>query len=509
VLAAKSQRADDDPAEVMAAVDLGSNSFHMIVARLHHGQLAIVDRLKEMVRLAAGLGRDGSLDAPSQDRALACLRRFGQRLRDMHADQVRVVGTNTLRKARSPDSFLVAAERALEHPVEIISGIEEARLIYSGVSHSVRSTRELRLVVDIGGGSTELIVGEGYEPRHLESLAIGCARLTSKYFADGKLSKKRFAAARAEIALGLRPVAATFREDRWTHAIGSSGTIRATRDIAHALGIIDRGVTPDAAEAVMTRMIDAKKLDKLALPELSAERAPVFPAGVAILAEILHHLGISQMDVSDGALREGLLYEMVGRLQHEDARDRTIRAVEKRYHVDTEQAARVEATALDLLAKVGRDWGISDEPYAHLLVWAARLHEVGLDIAHSRYHQHGGYLLENADLPGFVRLEQQLLATLVRYHRRKLDDFSLDHLQPQWRVPIFRLIVLLRLAVLLNRTRSPEEIPPVGLRARPESLEISFPTPWLAKNPLTEADLQQERDRLRACRFELLLAARA
>ncbi|HLF11777.1 MAG TPA: exopolyphosphatase [Gammaproteobacteria bacterium] len=489
----------------MAAVDLGSNSFHMVVARAHHGHPSIVDRLREMVRLASGLNPHGFLDSASQNRALTCLRRFGQRLRDMQAHQVRVVGTNTLRRARNAEAFLSAAEEALGHPVEVISGMEEARLIYLGVAHHTDTAEGKNLVVDIGGGSTELIIGEGYEPRYLESLAIGCVGLSQEHFDDGKLSQKRFERARIATRLELRPVAAMFRRLGWTRAIGSSGTVRAARDIAHELGLVESGVSLNALETIIEEMIKAKRIEDLKLPGLGPERAPVFAGGIAIFAEIMSTLRIDQIQISDGALREGLLYDMLGRLHDEDARERTIHAMQRRYHVDIEQAARVEATAALLLRQVQRTWQLADEGYRQLLVWAARLHEVGLDIAHSRYHQHGGYLLANADLPGFVRLEQQLLAALVAFHRRKIEDPFLNEVPGTWRVPTFKLIVLLRLAVLLNRTRSPVELPQIQLNPGSDLLELRFPPEWLADNPLTEADLGQEQAWLQARGFELRL----
>jgi len=495
-----------DPAEVLAAVDLGSNSFHMVVARTQHGHPSIVDRLREMVRFASGLDEHGDLDDASQERALSCLRRFGQRLRDMHAHQVRVVGTNTLRRARNADVFLAKAEEALGHPVEVISGMEEARLIYLGVSHHIDSKDGRNLVVDIGGGSTELIVGEGYEPKHLESLYIGCVGLSKEHFEDGKLSQKRFDRARLAARLELTPVAAKFRRYGWTQAIGSSGTVRAARDVAHALKLVDSGLSLSALETIIAELIAARRVEDAKLPGLAADRAPVFAGGVAILAEVMSTLRIEHLQISAGALREGLLYDMLGRLQDEDARERSIQAMQRRYHVDVEQAERVETTAAALLREVASTWQLSDERYLQLLVWAARLHEVGLDIAHARYHHHGGYLLANSDLPGFARLEQRLLAALVTLHRRKLDDPFVDELPAEWRTPAFRLIVLLRLAVLLNRTRSPSDLPPMALQVGKDSLELRFPSGWLDVNPLTAADLEQERDWLRARGLELRVA---
>jgi exopolyphosphatase/guanosine-5'-triphosphate,3'-diphosphate pyrophosphatase len=385
--------------------------------------------------------------------------------------------------------------------------MEEARLIYLGVSHHTDTAEGLNLVIDIGGGSTELIIGEGYEPRHLESLAIGCVGLSQQHFGDGKLSQKRFERARLATRLELRPVAAIFRRLGWSRAIGSSGTVRAARDVAQELGLLESSVTLPALEAVIEAMIKAKRIEELELPGLDEDRRPVFPGGVAIFAEVMSTLRIEQIAISSGALREGLLYDMLGRLHHEDTRERAIRAMQKRYHVDVEQAERVEATAAVLLGDVQRAWQLGEERYRQLLVWAARLHEVGLDIAHSRYHQHGGYLLANADLPGFVRLEQKLLAALVAFHRRKIEDPFLNDLPPTWRVPMFKLIVLLRLAVLLNRTRSPVELPKVELSPGNDLLELKFPPAWLSANPLTEADLEQEQAWLKARGFDLRVAA--
>jgi exopolyphosphatase/guanosine-5'-triphosphate,3'-diphosphate pyrophosphatase len=496
-----------DSAEVMAAVDLGSNSFHMVVARNQHGQPSIVDRLREMVRLASGLDADGALDERSQERALACLRRFGQRLRDMQAHQVRVVGTNTLRRARNAGAFLAKAEEALGHPVEVISGIEEARLIYLGVSHHTDFAEGPNLVVDIGGGSTELIIGEGYEPQYLESIAIGCVGVSRKHFEDGKLSAKRFERARLAARLELRPVSAAFRRRGWKRAIGSSGTVRAARDVARELRLGDSDVSLAAVEAIIEEMIRARHLEDLRLPGLGAERAPVFAGGIAILAEIMSTLRIERLNISSGALREGLIYDMLGRLQDEDARERSIRAMQRRYHVDLDQAGRVESTAATLLEQVAQVWQLTDARYRQLLVWAARLHEIGLDIAHSRYHQHGGYLVANSDLPGFVQLEQLLLASLVTFHRRKLEDPFLAELPSAWREPLFALIVLLRLAVLLNRSRSPSDLPVIGLDPGRNRLELRFPPGWLEANPLTAADLDQEKGWLAARGFALTLAS--
>src|SRR5690606_13420364 len=318
-----SERPWSEDSGVIAAVDLGSNSFHIVVARAHHGRLAILDRLREMVRIASGLDEHGMLDGDSQRRALECLKRFGQRLRDMDADQVRVVGTSALRRAKNADAFLAAAEDALGgHPVEVISGVEEARLIYLGVSHYAPSIEGSTLVADIGGGSTELIIGEGYEPRQLESLSVGCVDLSRQFFGDGRLGRRRFADARLEVQLELRSVREPVRRAGSSRAIGSSGTVTAAAAIARQRGLVDGGVSREAVESIIERMIDAGRIADLKLPGLGAERVEVFPGGIVILAELMTGLGLEHLDASEGALREGLLYDMLGRLRDEDARER-------------------------------------------------------------------------------------------------------------------------------------------------------------------------------------------
>ena len=481
----------------MAAVDLGSNSFHMVVARLRHGQFSIIDRIREMVRLASGLDAGGGLNDAVAERALGCLGRFGERLREMHARQVRVVGTNTLRRAGRARSFLSAAEAALGHPVEVISGIEEARLIYLGVSHHMPSAEQQMLVIDIGGGSTELIIGEGYEPRYLESLFMGCVGFSKRFFEGGQVSASRIEAARLAARLELQPVIATFQSMGWKTAVGSSGTIRAAERAARSMGLIEGGLTVDAVETMLGEVSRAGGVQQLGLSDFNPQRAPVFPGGLVILLETMAGLEIEELNVSDGALREGLLYDMLGRIQRHDARDRTIDGLQTRFHVDRAQAERVETLALTLLAQVDADWGLESPFFALALAWAGRLHEAGLDIAHAKHHRHAAYLIANADLPGFNRLEQHLLAILVGNHRRKLDGFSAGELPSSMRKSALRLTVLFRLAVLLNRSRRSVEAPPVLLRASGKRLKVLFDRVWLQENHLTRADLEQERSWLK------------
>ena len=489
--------------DVLAAVDLGSNSFHMVVARYSHGQLVIIDRLREMVRLGAGVEENGRIDKDVAARALACLQRFGQRLRDMQAASVRVVGTNALRVAHRKQAFLERAREALGHPIEIISGMEEARLIYSGVAHTMPSEPGRRLVVDIGGGSTELIIGEGLAPLELESLHMGCVSLSERFFRDGKISPKRIERARMAARLELEPVQAAFRRRGWERVAGSSGTVRAIGEAIRALDSQSVAITPAGIERVVNYMIDAGHTRELRLDPITEDRRPVFPGGTAILAEVFDVLSLNDMRIAEGAMREGLLYDMLGRFTDEDARERTVRAMQQRYHVDLAQAERVESTVLQFLEHTRETWRL-DDPLADLaLKWAARLHEIGLDVSHTGYHRHGAYLLENADMPGFSREEQRLLARMVGAHRRKLALEGVEELVPPWDRNALYLIVLLRLAVLLHRGRSPTALPPIELTATPRSLEMRFPARWLNDHPLTSADLQQETDYLRVSGFRL------
>ncbi len=489
--------------DVLAAVDLGSNSFHMVVARHSHGQLVILDRLREMVRLAAGLGDSGRLDEDATERALRCLERFGQRLRAMHADSVRVVATSALRRARRKRWFLERARAALGHPIEIISGLEEARLIYSGVAHTSPKSPDKRLVIDIGGGSTELVIGEGFNPILLESLSVGCVGLSTLYFEDGRISAKRFDRARTAVRLELEPVQAAYRKLGWLEAFGSSGTVRVIADVLRRLDPAESRVTPANLQKLADRVVAAGHVDELELQDVDAERAPVFPSGLAILLEVVENLGVERLRVAEGAMREGLLYDLMGRFTDEDARVRSVRAMERRYHVDSAQADRVEATAVALLEQVEPEWGLED-PLAELaLRWAARLHETGLDIAHSKYHRHSAYLLEHADLPGFPREEQLLLAALIGGHRRQLALDALEDLLPPWDRQAEFLTVLLRLAVLLHRGRSPQPLPEVKLRVKGRVLALELPPRWMKEHPLTLEDLEQERQYLRDAGFRL------
>lgn len=491
--------------QIVAAVDLGSNSFHMIVARVLNGQLHVLDRLQEMVRLAAGLNEQNRLDKASRKRALECLSRFGERLRSMPPGAVRAVGTNTLRRARNSGKFITQATRALGHPIQIISGQEEARLIYQGVARNLPDNGEQRLVLDIGGGSTEIIIGRQLETLLTESLYIGCVGLSSRYFSRGRISPRAWRRAEIAAQLELQPVAAQFRAHAWQTAYGSSGTVRAVGTILQARHWSETGITLESLYRLREALLAAGHVRQLKDFGISPERSIVLPGGVAILIAAFEALKIERLQVSDGALREGLLYDLLGRFRKEDVRARTIAGLSARYQVDRAQAERVTQTARYCFTQLAEAWALNEEA-GQALEWAARLHEIGLAIAHSKYHRHGAYLVQHSDLPGFSWQEQQLLATLIRVHRRRFTPGIFEDLPKAQLRTGRRLAVLLRLGVLLHRGRTDTELPLFQLQAAKNSLSVKFPRAWLARHPLTREDLRQESVFLKAAGMRLRFA---
>lgn len=490
--------------EELAAVDLGSNSFHLVVARYEKGQLQVIDRLREAVRLAAGLGPDGALSADKRRDALACLAQFGQRIAHIPDDRVWAVGTNTIRKLKSPRTFLIAAESALGHPIEIVSGREEARLIYLGVAHGIPESRKRRLVVDIGGGSTEFIIGEGHAPIERESVQMGCVASTLAWFGTGEITRKRYDDARAAIALELQQFATEYKTRGWKECWGSSGTIKAIGDIAHHLGEKDGLITRAVMEEIRDALVKAGSIERIKLPSLNEERRAVIAGGAVILHAIIETLSIKSMQACETAMREGLLWDMVGRAEHSDPRESTIQALCQRYSVDEVHAERVERSALTMFDAVAASWGL-DETHRTWLHFAARVHEIGLAIAHSQHHQHAEYVLANSDMAGFTRLEQQVLATIVRGHRRGIPVNALKSIPARANMQAERLMVLLRLAALLHRSRVDERVPKLGIEGAERSLKLSLPERWLQSHPLTQTDLAQERDYLESIDFKLVV----
>jgi exopolyphosphatase/guanosine-5'-triphosphate,3'-diphosphate pyrophosphatase len=474
--------------ELIAAVDLGSNSFRLQVGQVRGNQIYELDGIKETVRLGAGLGSDKQLDSASQLRALSALSRFGERLRGFPADAVRAVATNTLRVAKNGSAFLMQAEAALGFPIEVIAGREEARLIYLGVAHTLPNPRQQQLIVDIGGGSTEFIIGKNFKPLQLESLYMGCVSYSLRYFPNGQIDKKSFH--EAEIAAGqeLQAIAQSYRESGWDAAVGSSGTARAIADLLEENDFAAQGITRKGMERLSDALIRVGNVNHARLEGLRSDRMPVLAGGLAIMSAVFKALELEEMEFSDGALRLGVLYDLLGRNHHDDLREATVKHFKRRYGVDQVQAKRVEATALALLRQIMPAAADPENDDAQFLSWAARLHEVGISVAHSSYHKHSAYILENADMPGFSKRDQARLARIVLGHRGKLE-----RVQPLARDPVeWLLIFCLRTAVVLHRARDARPLPPVAAGATPKSYYLHLPPGWLEEVPLTAAALEEE-----------------
>jgi len=494
---------------IYAAIDLGSNSFHMVKSRYEHEQFVVVDRHKVTVRLAAGLDESGYLTPEAQQRAFDTLEQFSQLLRNVPADRIRAVGTNAMRRMRDSQKFVELAEKQLGTSIEIIAGREEARLIYLGVVKGAEFSQETseevrRLVVDIGGGSTEVIVGDNEKPKHRESLEMGCVVLSQRFFKDGELTKERFDQAILEAELSIQPVAKLFKKQGWQYAIGCSGTIKALSNILIEEGWAQGEVTKSALEKLLQHAIDAGSLSKLGLSGLNADRKPVFAGGLSVLIAVFEVLGIERMQISDQALRDGVLYDLIGRSSENDVRDVAIKAMLERCAVDVEHAGYVTNTANKIYRNVATSWDIESIALEKLLNWAAQLHEIGMLISHDGYQKHGAYLLQNADMVGFARRDQALLACLIKGHRGKFPLSDFEALPATFVTPTKRLAAILRLAVLLHRTRSiliPDEL---EIAVKGMQLSIIFPEGWLKGHPLTQGDLTKERKRLNSIGVELL-----
>lgn len=479
--------------ETVAAIDLGSNSFHMIVARLEEsGTLSVIDRLRQNVRLGGGLNDNGIIEQSTQNKAFECLETFAQRIRDLPDSAVRIAGTNTLRVAKNSRNFVKQAENILNHSIEIIGGREEARLIYLGVAHGLAATKGKRLVVDIGGGSTELIIGLGMMPKRRESLYTGCVSASKRFFSNGKITKKAMKAAELEAALTLFPQATDFKAGNWDEAIGCSGTIKAIANIVREQGWCLNGISYKSLQKLRRAVIDAKHIDNLNLVGLSENRTAVIAGGLSVLLAIFKTLKIEQMQVSEQSMREGLLYDLVGRITHHDVRDATVEAAMTRWSVDIEQSKRITKTVDRLYHSTSRQWPVDAEHIKPLVTWASMLHEIGLQVSHNNYHKHGAYILANADMQGFSQQEQALLAALVLSHRSKFRVNHFKKLMPPFIKAGKQMCVLLRIAVLMHRGRTDQLIPEIDITINKKNVHLSFPEGWLDEHSMTLADLIKE-----------------
>lgn len=488
----------------VAAIDLGSNSFHMVLAQERDGQLRVLDRLKERVALAEGLATHGTITEAAKARARECLARFAQRIVGFDARLVRAVGTNTFREAQDGGSFLDECSTILGQPIEIVSGHEEARLVYAGVRFDMGLHGRHLCAIDIGGGSTEIVSGRAEEAELAESLAMGCVTWTERYFPEGEITRESFDAAHQAARLTMRSIVRRVREANAEVYIGSSGTALAIAAVIAANGWeTDPEVAGMAGHfsrtglhALRDALIAAGRIENINLKGLPDGRQPVIVGGVAIMTAVFEALRFERMIVSNGALREGLLSEIVGRLHDRDRRDTVVLAMAGRFSVDMEQAGRVAMTSALLFEIVRRDWGLRRSQEGLMLRWGALLHEIGLSVNHDSYRRHSTYLVANADLPGFTRNAQERLATLVSAHRGGFDPAAFRGFRPELAEGLIGAALLLRVARILHRSRSSRALPPWKPKARLESgvryLDLNIPGPWAAEHPLTRAELEAE-----------------
>ncbi len=493
---------------VAAAVDLGSNSFHLIIAGLDHDELVAIERLKEKVQLARG-STDGALSPAAIKRGLDCVARFSQRLRSIPLDRVVVVGTAALRGALNRDAFLEPAQRMLRQRIRILSGDEEAELIFLGVSQATAASAGDRLVIDIGGGSTEFCLGGSFAPRRSASVNLGCVTLTNRWFGDGATLAKSYVDACRDACTLVAPLAQTWRDAaRGAWVIGTSGTMESVQSVLIANGFSAGSITRDGIAELEQAIVERRWLMDLGVPGLAPERVDIFPAGLAALSAVLETLDIARVEFVDASLQHGLLYDLTARRAEENVQERTVEGWRRRFNVDREQAGRVRNLALDLHAAVAEQWDLKDPDCRRLLGWAADLHEIGLMVSSRQPNRHGAYLVENGDFPGFTSEQRRAVALLIRSHRGGFPSFAFAAFSEPMAGRLKRLAVLLRLAVICERTRTDADSPSVAVVARGSNVDVVVADEWLADHALSRAELEWERERLATADLWLTLNGR-
>ena len=475
----------------LIAIDIGSNSFHMLITKIDHGELRPIDALSEKIQLGAGL-RNGKLSETSIKSGLACLSRFREMLSGFSNKNVRVVGTNALRKAKNRLDFIEPAQEILGVPIEVIYGREEARLVYLGAAHSLADDSNSRLVIDIGGGSTEFIIGQKFEPLILDSLQIGCVSFAEKHFPNGKITKKAFQAAYDAAALEISHISSKFLAAGWGDCVGSSGTLQSIETIAITNGWTQTGINLEALHQLKEHILMFSDFDKVKIEGLNESRRNVIVTGAAISLAIFSIMNITSMKISKGALREGVVYDLLGRLSHEDVRERTIKGLMQRYGVDQTEAFSVAERTQRFFHSVKKAWELNSHDN-DILYWASLTHEIGMVISHKHYNRHSSYLLRNSDLPGFSQGEQEKLSLITNTHRGKIKNFFLEDFSKKDSQQLSRMIALIRLSVLLKYTEKPSGELNLELTAENSTLTLRFQKNWLDTHPLTRQAIEKEK----------------
>ncbi|WP_299137738.1 guanosine-5'-triphosphate,3'-diphosphate diphosphatase [uncultured Vibrio sp.] len=485
-----------------AAIDLGSNSFHMLVVRHIDGSVQTMAKIKRKVRLAAGLDENNALSTEAMQRGWDCLSLFAERLQDIPKENIRIVGTATLRTAINVDIFLEKANQILGYDINVISGEEEAATIYKGVAHTSGGSGR-RLVVDIGGASTEMIIGEGFSAKALTSLKMGCVTWLERHFKDRQLTATNFNNAIEAAKSTLAPILDSYTDIGWDVCVGASGTVQALQEIMLAQGM-DEVITHAKLKRLQKQAMITERLEELEIEGLTLERALVFPSGLSILIAIFELLEIDSMTLAGGALREGLAYEMVDELRQDDIRARTIKSVQSRYQMDVSYGEQVAVVAQTLLDQAGGEAWVSEPQACVLLQTAAKLHEIGLTIDFKKGGEHSAYLLQNLDLPGFTRAQKYYLGELTRRYREQLTSLPEQHAISG--TSSKRILRILRLAILLTHRRNPALEPEFKLTTDGNNLILTLSKQWLADNPLTAAELEIESNRQTDIGWPLVIA---
>ncbi|MFA1560974.1 guanosine-5'-triphosphate,3'-diphosphate diphosphatase [Aliivibrio fischeri] len=486
-----------------AAIDLGSNSFHMLVVRHINGSVQTMAKIKRKVRLAAGLNENNTLSHEAMQRGWDCLSLFAERLQDIPVENIRIVGTATLRVASNVDIFLEKANQILGHNINVIEGEEEARMIYQGVAHTSGGNGR-RLVVDIGGASTELIIGEGFEAQALTSLKMGCVTWLEGYFKDRALTQKNFDAAIAGAKETLAPILQQYTDLGWQTCVGASGTVQALQEIMLAQGM-DEVITLAKLKRLQKQAMQYEHLEELDIDGLTLERALVFPSGLSILIAIFELLNIDSMTLAGGALREGLCYGMIDELQHDEVCQRTIKSTQQRYQLDVGYAQQVTDLSIQLVQQCGNDW-LTEPQALPLLTAATQLHEIGMCIDYKKGGEHSAYLINALDLPGFTRAQKHLLGELLRRYRESFSAMPAQHAVSD--ASAQRMLRILRLALILTHRRDVNLAPAVTLSENNDVLSLSIDGTWLAANPLTRSELEIEADKQTNIGWDLVIEPR-
>ncbi|GGW79279.1 Ppx/GppA phosphatase family protein [Alteromonas halophila] len=476
--------------EYYAAVDLGSNSFHMVVVHVVNGSVQIINKIKQKVRLAAGLDEQLKLDAASMERGWQCLYTFAERLQDIPPSNIKIVATATLRLATNASEFVSKAENILKHRLDVISGEEEARQIYLGVAYT-SANQGNTLVIDIGGASTEVIIGNDMTPMHLKSLDIGCVTFMERYFTGGRTTQAEFDSAIAAAHQQIDAVADAFLCFDWDNCLGASGTPQAITEILVAQRISD-AIRLDYLYQLRQQCIDDGHVDKLTIEGLEASRRPIFPSGLAILIALFEAMHIETMNIAGGALREGLIYGMLDNLQKNDRRTQTLNQALGRYHIDAAHAQTVAGVSLKLCHQMCAQHQICHLDTEAILEAAATLHEIGLHIEYKKHHQHGAYILSHIDMPGFTQLQRSAIRDLVGQHRLAIDTTTFSNYHEDVRPMLLALLRLLRISVVVCLRRQNKHLPDIRLQVSGDDWTISFPPGWLKAHPLINAELANE-----------------